>query len=152
MVLDITIEAMDDNPSYNTYRYNTYTVHADDHRILTVVTFSDQILSKWLQDLVKSTKNNRDSLLVAVTAECRSIEYTKRGLMNCPYDIITLCVASHCIIYHLPEERNATPKSLCDFFDNPRVVAVGMEMETMARKLERDHDIKMKNAVDLCVA
>lgn len=147
MVLDISIEAMD-NSSDNSqsHRYQAYTVHVDDHRILTVVTFSDQILSKWLNDLLKATKNsnNNHPLLVAVSAECES----KRGLRDGPYDILILCVASHCIMYHLPEGE-AAPKSLRAFFENRRVVAVGMEMEAVARKLEREHGIAMKNAVDV---
>ncbi|KAJ7977721.1 Ribonuclease H-like domain protein [Quillaja saponaria] len=41
------------------------------------------------------------------------------------------------------------PKPLQKFFDNPRVIAVGMQMEYVADKLEHIHGIKIKNPMDL---
>ncbi|MED6168592.1 hypothetical protein PIB30_012859, partial [Stylosanthes scabra] len=136
-----------------TYRHLPYTVYVNDHRILNVYTTSPLTLSRWLTDLLKSTPKN-NPVLVGVTAEHQSTEYTKRGVKDHPYDYISLCVGSHCLIYPLPEpddynyaKRN--PKPLRDFFANPRVIAVGMEIEKMKTKLEKHHQIELKKAMDL---
>ncbi|OIW00484.1 hypothetical protein TanjilG_05834 [Lupinus angustifolius] len=156
MVMEISIDPID-TPSDSISRYNAYTLHADDHRILTVTTNSLQTLSKWLTDLLKSTaKTNHHPILVGVSAEREIVEYTKRGVDDQPFDILTLCVGSQCLIYHLDSRdhpyipRDFRPiKPLRAFFENPSVVAVGMGIDAVAKKLARDHGIEIKNAVDL---
>lgn len=154
MVMEISINKHVDIPFDNNSRYYSYTVHANHHRILTIATTSSQTLSKWLNDFLKSTATttNNNHMLVAVSAE----HHTKRGVKDQPYDILTLCVGSHCLIYHLDTREdvqfsrdNAPNKSLRAFFENPRVLAVGIDMEAIARKMERVHGIVIKNAVDL---
>ncbi|KAE9610215.1 hypothetical protein Lal_00006188 [Lupinus albus] len=156
MVMEIRIDPID-IPLDNNSRYYAYTLHVDDHRILTVSTNSLQTLSKWLTDLLKSTaKTNHHPIVVGISAECEIVEYTKRGINDQPFDILTLCVGSQCLIYHLDsrdnpyESRDLRPnKPLRAFFDNPNVVAVGMEIDAVAKKLARHHGIEIKNAVDL---
>ncbi|RYR52250.1 hypothetical protein S245_019216 [Arachis hypogaea] len=76
---------------------------------------------------------------------------TKRGVS---YDYISLCVGFHCLLYPLPKQadyyngkQNLRP--LRDFFVNPRVITVGMEIENVKAKLEKHHGIELKKALDL---
>ncbi|CAL0306679.1 unnamed protein product [Lupinus luteus] len=67
--MDIKIEPIDISFD-RTSRYYAYTVHDGNHRILTVTTDSTQTLSKWLNDLLKSTaKTNHNPILVGISAE-----------------------------------------------------------------------------------
>ncbi|KAF7842969.1 uncharacterized protein G2W53_005267 [Senna tora] len=154
MVLPITIDANEE--AHDRYDgYDTYTVHVGDHRILTVVTNCRGTLAKWLNDVAKSIKNRSPTtLLVGVSAEHESLVYDKSGLRDQPYDLLNLCIGSHCLVYQIEESdydrgSKAYQKHLRDFFDNPRVVAVGMNMNSVAQKLDRDHGIKMRNQLDL---
>ncbi|KAK7259212.1 hypothetical protein RIF29_24812 [Crotalaria pallida] len=135
-----------------------YYFTADHRRILTVVTTSPKTLSKWLTDLLKSTAKgtpNHNPILVGFSAEYDVVRYTKRGVKDLPYDIVTLCVGSQCIVYHFDTRhseygpRNLTNKTLRDFLENPKIAAVGMNMDVACERMERHHGIKIKNAIDL---
>ncbi|QHO14361.1 hypothetical protein HN51_071736 [Arachis hypogaea] len=156
MVLEISIEPsmITEVETYDfTYRHYPYTVYADDQRILCINTTSPQTLSKWLTNLLKSTPKNTP-VIVGVTAEHQFTKYTKRGVEDHSYDFISLCVGSHCLLYPLPEQADRynakqSPRPLRDFFANPRVIAVGMEIEKVKAKLEKHHGIELKKALDL---
>ncbi|XP_020981595.1 disease resistance protein RPM1-like [Arachis duranensis] len=131
----------------------SYTVYADNQRILCINTTSSQTLSKWLTNLLKSTPKST-SVIVGVTAEHQFTKYTKRGVKDHGYDFISLCVGSHCLLYPLLQQADSykakqNPRPLYDFFANPSVIAVGMEIEKVKAKLEKHHGIELKKALDL---
>ncbi|KAL4360146.1 hypothetical protein AHAS_Ahas08G0148200 [Arachis hypogaea] len=156
MVLKISIEPsmITEVETYDlTSRHYPYTVYADDQRIICINTTSSQTLSKWLTNLLKSTSKNTP-VIVGVTAQHQFTKYTKRGVKDYGYDFISLCVGSHCLLYPFLEQADSykakqNPRPLCDFFANPRVIAVGMEIEKVKTKLEKHHGIELKKALDL---
>ncbi|KAK7283765.1 hypothetical protein RIF29_13511 [Crotalaria pallida] len=155
--MDISIQRINDIPFDRTSRYYAYTIHVDHHRILTLATTSAKTLSKWLTGILKSTIS---PILIAVSAEHDLHQHTKRrgaaAAKDLPYDILTLCSGSQCLIYHLDtrmydsDSRDYAPnKTLRDFFESPKVIALGMDMDVVANKMERYHGIKIKNALDI---
>ncbi|KAK9938166.1 hypothetical protein M0R45_014921 [Rubus argutus] len=180
MVLDVSIV---ENPepevvirAYTEYLHDLFTVHVDSKRILTVVTDNEDVASKWLKEVLRSTASNTkpaapgaattfkpDSIFVGLMAEEESVEYGPRPFdpANQPYDLLTLCVGSHCLMYELPyysssywiwnEEPsfNDAPKFFKAFFQNPRVVILGTNMAKVTKRLEARHGIEIKNPVDL---
>ncbi|XP_025617224.1 uncharacterized protein [Arachis hypogaea] len=156
MVLEISIEPsmITEVETYDlTSRHYPYTVYADDQRVLCINTTSSQTLSKWLTNLFKSTLKNTP-IIVGITAQHQFTKYTKRGVKDHGYDFISLCVGSHCLLYLLLQQPDSykakqNPSPLCDFFANPTVIAVGMEIEKVKAKLEKHHGIELKKALDL---
>ncbi|GMN52227.1 hypothetical protein TIFTF001_021363 [Ficus carica] len=147
MVMEITVtSAMEPDDRKN--GYDAYSVHISDHRILTIVTASDNNLSKWLKNVLKSSPNTKsgDTILVGISA------YRQTGGDFSPFNLLSLCVGSHCLFYRFPNlcyDDKFNPKSLNAFFQNPRVVAVGFDAVSLAKKLEKLHGITIKNAVDV---
>ncbi|XLR17166.1 hypothetical protein S83_045104 [Arachis hypogaea] len=144
MVLKISIEPkmITEVETYDlTSRHYPYTVYADDQRVLCINTTSSQTLSKWLTNLLKSTPKNTPVIV-------------GRGVKDHGYDFISLCIGSHCLLYPLLLQADSykakqNPRPLCDFFVNPRVIAVGMEIEKVKAKMEKHHGIELKKALDL---
>ncbi|CAK9152852.1 unnamed protein product [Ilex paraguariensis] len=133
------------------YRYDGYTVYVGDHRILTIYTESYDTATKWLKEVRKIHCNNKhNTLLVGVYVDRQFLSYERHGLKDSPYDLISLCIGSHCLIYRLLHpEHYRTPRILETFFTDPAVIAVGMNMVSVAKKLMWDHGIKFVNPVDL---
>lgn len=174
MVLDIAVKFMkpeepkaeverDIGPKSYSKRsvHDLYTVHVDSKRILTVSTHDDGIATKWLNEVLRSTASNTkplnpngtfksDSIFVGLVADSEN-EWNGPGcLRDYPYELLTLCVGSHCLMYHLPfPQHNETPKLVKAFFQNPRVVVLGTDMANVAKKLKKLNGIEIRNAVDL---
>ncbi|XP_008226778.1 PREDICTED: uncharacterized protein LOC103326337 [Prunus mume] len=140
MVLDITVER---DPDVNDIGTDAYTVHVESHRILTVATFSEATVTKWLKQVFKFTKS---TILVGVAAE---VDNTRGWLRkkDPPYDMLCLTIGCHCLIYQYFDDKPAG--LLVSFLANPRVFAVGRDMANLCRKLKTDHGIEIRNAVDV---
>ncbi|KAK8509761.1 hypothetical protein V6N13_093610 [Hibiscus sabdariffa] len=152
--MEITVEKMksEDDPYYF---YDCYTVHVESHRILTIVTCCELTAAKWLKDAKKNNNMSslRNTLVVGFSVERRSDDFTRHGLSDTPYELLYLCIGSHCLVYQLDDPAgyfNYRPsKFLNPFFDDPKVVVVGTGIKAKAARLERDFAVKIKNAVDL---
>ncbi|PRQ31341.1 putative ribonuclease H-like domain-containing protein [Rosa chinensis] len=141
--------------------HDLYTVHVDSTQILTVATRDDNIAGKWLTEVLKSTSSNTkplnpnpefrpDSIFVGLIADMDYEVYGPGGLQDHPYELLTFCVGSHCLMYSLPwPDYPGTPKVVKAFFENPRVVVLGRDMAKVANKLKKTHGIEIRKAVDL---
>lgn len=130
---------------------DAFTVYIESNRILTISTTCDSTASKWLRDLQKSYRTKRKTLVVGLCADRNPIySYIK----DPQYDLIQLSVGSHCLLYHLPSHMDeVSVKFLSDFFSDPNVVAVGIGIEAVAKKLEKEYNFKIAKTIDLnCLA
>ncbi|KAM5585959.1 hypothetical protein ABKV19_005058 [Rosa sericea] len=178
MVLEVSVEEIEEPEVirvYTEYLHDLFTVHVDSKRILTVLTDNEAVASKWLKEVLRSKASNTkpplpgaattfspDSIFVGLIAEQHSPFYGSRPYdeTDQTFDLLTLCVGSHCLMYELPGSEyrpwwsdelpyDDAPKVLKAFFQNPRVVVLGTNMAKVAKRLEARHGIQIKNAVDL---
>ncbi|PRQ31342.1 putative ribonuclease H-like domain-containing protein [Rosa chinensis] len=146
MVLEVSVEEITEPEVirvYTEYLHDLFTIHVDSKRILTVLTDNEAVASKWLKEQHSPFYGSRP--------------YDETDQT---FDLLTLCVGSHCLMYELPgpEYRpwwsdelpyDDAPKVFKAFFQNPRVVVLGTSMAKVAKRLEARHGIQIKNAVDL---
>ncbi|THG06917.1 uncharacterized protein LOC114286796 [Camellia sinensis] len=132
------------------YYYDAYTVFVGEHRILTISTANYITTTRWIKEVQKTYRHKHGPLIVGVCVDRQSLNFTSNGLEDSPYDLLQLCIGSHCLIYRFSDPYcYRIPKSLQEFFDDRRVIAVGMDMVSVAKKLERNHEIKVANPMDL---
>ncbi|KAF5177116.1 hypothetical protein FRX31_033297 [Thalictrum thalictroides] len=139
-------------------RYELFNVHVDDKRILTLFTECNSVMRKWVSELQKANRNNKNKypLIVGMCVD-RDLEYMKKGLKDNPYDIIALCTGSNCLIYSLPDGvhcgggygSNEVPKILKEFLSDCNVIFVGMDIGDVAKKLEKNQELKVERYVDI---
>ncbi|KAK9280924.1 hypothetical protein L1049_003815 [Liquidambar formosana] len=132
------------------YSYDDYTVYVEDHRILTITTDCMWTTSKWIKDVLKSHRTKPGTVLVGLCVDREHLNFTKGGFRDSPYQLLQLCIGSQCLLYHFPDPYDyETLKFLNDFFSDPRVVAMGVDMLSVAKKLKNDYGIMIKNPMDL---
>ncbi|XWS36060.1 hypothetical protein CRYUN_Cryun20dG0050900 [Craigia yunnanensis] len=136
------------------YFYEAYNIQVENHRILTIVTYCEVTVTKWIKDAKKSynSKSLSKTVIVGLSVEREYDEYSRYGLRDTPFQLLHLCIGSHCLLYHLanPYDYDYFPnKFLNSFLSDPKVVVVGMGIKEKASKLEREFGVKLKNAVDL---
>ncbi|KAF5744225.1 hypothetical protein HS088_TW08G00823 [Tripterygium wilfordii] len=154
MVMEISVEHLTDELSSNVY--DTYTVYVEGHRILVTVVHSEHAASagKWLKEALKIQNTRlRDTVVVGVIAG-HDLHYgfLNKDLRTTPYDLIQLCIGSHCLLYFLPWKYKAKEtglKFMNNFLSQPKVFAVGMNIKVVAKRLEQDFHVKVENPVDL---
>jgi hypothetical protein len=153
--MEITVEMIKESLKDPYYHYNGYTIHVENHRILTVISGCDLTVSKWIKHVSKTnndsaSSSSKKSLIVGVSTDKQYISGSKGSENYCPYNILPRCVGSHCLIYHLPHpECYHTCKSLRDFFSNPKVIAVGVSIKPVAKQLEKEFEIKFEKVIDV---
>ncbi|KAM7273417.1 hypothetical protein ACFE04_028081 [Oxalis oulophora] len=136
-----------------------HTVNIDSVKILTMVSDSDQILAKWLKEAKRFTNNTKRPNTIVVTLSGHNI--------NCPeprrrpFDLLVLSVPSSCFMFlpdveyccvsrdHVPKLSPRSTKLLEDFLQSRNVTVVGVGIETLVKKMDSLHGIKIANAVDL---
>ncbi|KAM7273249.1 hypothetical protein ACFE04_028932 [Oxalis oulophora] len=136
-----------------------HTVNIDNVKILTMVSDSDQILAKWLKEAKRFTNNTKRPNTIVVTLSGHNI--------NCPeprrrpFDLLVLSVPSSCFMFlpdveyccvsrdHVPKLSPRSTKLLEDFLQSRNVTVVGVGIETLVKKMDSLHGIKIANAVDL---
>ncbi|KAI8532861.1 hypothetical protein RHMOL_Rhmol11G0247600 [Rhododendron molle] len=62
-----------------------------------------------------------------------------------PYDLLQIAVGCQCLIYELRGET----KPFRSFFKNPNLIAVGVDIASVAKKLDEFHNIQISNMLDL---
>ncbi|CAK7348564.1 unnamed protein product [Dovyalis caffra] len=152
--MEITVELINKSIRDPDYRYDGYTVQVENHRILTVVSGWDHFVSKWIKQVSKTnnsaSSSSSNSLIVGVSADKQYVSGRKGSENYNPYNLLQLCVGSHCLLYHLPNPYDyCTCKALRNFFSNPKVIAVGVNIKHIAKQLEEEHEIKFKNVIDV---
>ncbi|KAL3573140.1 hypothetical protein D5086_027044 [Populus alba] len=153
--MEITVEMIKESLKDPYCHYNGYNVHVENHRILTVISGCDLTVSKWIKHVSKTnndsaSSSSKKSLIVGVSTDKQCISGSKSSENYSPYNILQLCVGSHCLIYHLPHpECYYTCKSLRDFFSNPKVIAVGVNIKPVAKQLEKEFEIKFEKVIDV---
>ncbi|KAK9265686.1 hypothetical protein L1049_012575 [Liquidambar formosana] len=146
--MEITVEALK-TLDWN-WSYDDYTVYVEDHRILTIATDCEWTGSKWMKDVLKSHRTKHGNVLVGLCVDRQNSDSPKRGSRDSPYELLQVCVGSQCLLYHLDDPYDyLVPKFLNEFFSDPRVVVVAVDMVSVARKLKIDFEIKIKNPMDL---
>lgn len=138
------------------YSHEDYTVHVGTHRILTVTTRCYYTATKWITEVQKFYRNKSGPLLVGLHPSTNTLnptyyrENTTTNPKKIPYDLLTLCIGSNCLLYHLPNPYDYnTPNAFLDFFANPNVIVVGVNMSSFAKKLDEIHEIKITHKMDL---
>lgn len=151
ITMEISVEKVEGSTDVD-YFYDSYTVHVGNHRILTVVTYCEITAVKWLKQAkkVNNSKSLPKTLVVGFSVERQNDYYSRYGLLKFPYELLHICIGSHCLLYHLDDpEFNKPPKFLAHFLADPKVIVVGMGIKDKASHLEKDFEVKIKNAVDL---
>ncbi|XP_060216790.1 uncharacterized protein LOC132644230 [Lycium barbarum] len=161
MVLEISLvdlKKVDPENKYNDtqWNYHAYNVYVGEHRILTIVSGCNRTTTKWFKELLnKGSPNNKHGcILVSVFADRDPDRYhynwdQKNGHEK-PYDLLQVCTGSQCFLYRLPfPNDDPVPKAMKDFFNDPRVMAVGVKMRAVINRLEVDFGIEFANPVDL---
>ncbi|KAH7853452.1 hypothetical protein Vadar_002588 [Vaccinium darrowii] len=151
--MDLTAEKLENlEPKYS---QECYTVRVGSHRILTIATLCHDTATKWIKEVEKFYRNKPGPFLVGLST---STDTEKTKYYGCkstdpkkiPYDLIQLCIGSNCLIYQLPNSDNYyAPIAFESFFANPNVIAVGVDMASVAKKLYWNHDIQVLNKMDV---
>ncbi|KAM1351604.1 hypothetical protein COP2_032274 [Malus domestica] len=104
----------------------------------------------WLKQVLKSPNTKNDVVLVGFNADDK---YTgSSGLKEYSYQLPTLNIESHTLIYHIHFTWNygkVTSRFLISFFQDPRVFVVSRDMATISWKLKAHNQIEIRNTVDL---
>ncbi|KAM7253862.1 hypothetical protein ACFE04_031544 [Oxalis oulophora] len=161
MVKDVTleIEPLDD---VTDKEVQANTVYVDDDRILTMTSESDSVLTKWIKSAEKTQNNTKkpNTVVVTLIAEKNNCGPSERNDADKPYDLLTFSVGSSCFMFKLTDHygnapqsqadaQACSPKALRDFLESKRVTVVGVGIADVAKKLDKVHGLKIREAVDL---
>ncbi|PIA60896.1 hypothetical protein AQUCO_00300425v1 [Aquilegia coerulea] len=143
-------------------RYELFTVEINSKRILTLYTACDSVMKKWISEVQKLYRKNKNTfpLIVSLCVDSESMNYyysRKRLSNNPPYNVIALCIGSHCLLYSLPEgfyydksyDVKDIPKPLQEFLADSKAIFVGMDIGDVSKKLEKDQMLKVERCVDI---
>ncbi|CAL8172228.1 unnamed protein product [Prunus armeniaca] len=110
MVLEITVER---DYTIVDPKTDAYTVHVDTQRILTIVTHSESIVTKWLKSSIKS------AVLVGITAETEEMWrwHEKDRHKEYPYDFLCLNIGAQSLVYDTWETYFRGRHSLVSFLE-----------------------------------
>ncbi|XP_048130777.1 uncharacterized protein LOC115736133 [Rhodamnia argentea] len=118
---------------------------------------SEPVVREWVNGVRRmcgNKKRNAQQILVGLSAS-HSIGYANGYLErkgsnkeNSPYRLLQLCVGNHCLLFGLFTYGGPIPKVLKDFlYGGTRVVGLGIDK--MADKLERDYGFLIPQRVEL---
>ncbi|KAI3907878.1 hypothetical protein MKW92_029984 [Papaver armeniacum] len=128
-------------------------------QIKTVVTKDAETVDHWIQQIYSDYKETLDrcaknkddwgSFIVALDVEWKPAVYDNQA----PIAILKLYVSSwfrsgRCLIFQI-SRCFQLPKSLHRFLEDDNLRFVGLDVECVARKLEKEFDLSVKRAVDL---
>ncbi|KAI3881979.1 hypothetical protein MKW92_030739 [Papaver armeniacum] len=130
-------------------------------KIKTVVTKDAATVDHWIQQIYSDYKEtldrcaknenpwSRHRFIVALDVEWKPAAHDNQA----PVVIFKLCVGSRwysarCLIFQI-SRCYQLPKSLHEFLEDDNLRFVGLDIESVARKLEREFDLSVKRAVDL---
>ncbi|XP_026437700.1 uncharacterized protein LOC113335896 [Papaver somniferum] len=139
--------------------FESYTHGAE--QIKTVVTKDAETVDHWIEQLYSDYKQTIDRaaktekgswdyhrFVVAFDVEWKPAAHDNQA----PIAILKLCVGSwysaRCLIFQI-SRCYQLPKSLHRFLEDDNLRFVGLDIECVARKLEREFDLSVKRAVDL---
>ncbi|KAI3949387.1 hypothetical protein MKW98_023324 [Papaver atlanticum] len=136
---------------FETYAKQIKTVVTKD--AATVDHWIEQLYSDYIEILDRAAKTRKGSwdyhrFIVALDVEWKPAAYDNQA----PIAIFKLCVSSwyssRCLIFQI-SRCYQLPKSLHKFLEDDNLRFVGLDIECVARKLEREFDLSVKRAVDL---
>ncbi|XP_026395854.1 uncharacterized protein LOC113290466 [Papaver somniferum] len=119
----------------------------------TVDHWIQQIYSDYKDSLDRCTKNEnpwaRHRFIVALDVEWKPAAYDNQA----PIAIFKLCVGSRwysarCLVFQI-SRCFQLPKSLHRFLEDDNLRFVGLDIESVAHKLEKEFNLDVKRAVDL---
>ncbi|KAI3881978.1 hypothetical protein MKW92_030738 [Papaver armeniacum] len=156
-------------PNFYPDTQDVYTVTVDGfgrylhggRQIKTVVTKDAATVDHWIEQLYSDYKETLDRasktekgswdyhrFIVALDVEWKSAAYDNQA----PIAILKLCVgswySSRCLIFQI-SRCDQLPKSLHEFLGDDNLRFVGLDIESVARKLEKEFDLSVKRAVDV---
>ncbi|KAK9265700.1 hypothetical protein L1049_007371 [Liquidambar formosana] len=124
-----------------------YVVTIGDKRIHTVANVGNSIIVRgWLREVKRVYAKNHRKILVGLCAD-RPLRYKKGQVVDEPYQILQLCIDSHCLIFDLEEGK--PPCALKAFLRNPRIEFVGIGIHRVAEKLDEKFGLYVGKPVDL---
>ncbi|KAI3949390.1 hypothetical protein MKW98_023327 [Papaver atlanticum] len=130
-------------------------------QIKTVVTKDAATVDHWIEQLYSDYKDSLDRcaknenswarhrFIVALDVEWKPATHDNQA----PIAILKLCVSSYwysarCLIFQI-SRCFQLPKSLHKFLEDDNLRFVGLDIECVARKLEKEFNLDVKRAVDL---
>ncbi|KAL5700638.1 exodeoxyribonuclease I [Ranunculus cassubicifolius] len=169
MVLEVSVEREDTSDDRdlkrNSRRYELFTVYVEEQRILSIYAESDFQMKKWISDVQKSfLKKKNHPLVIGMFVDRDRDHRWGRQRSEDPYAHLILCIGHHCLVYCLPDysyknyhrndpdsvpEIEPAPRVLQDFMADPNVIVVGLNMNEICEKLEKDHQLKIARSVDV---
>ncbi|XVF36973.1 hypothetical protein REPUB_Repub19eG0104900 [Reevesia pubescens] len=149
-----------------------HVVTIDNKFFITVIeTKSESKLREWIRGIQAIYgKKNRRNLIVGLVATYRQ-HYANSGCYHRPkvieenrgekpYDLLQLCVGSHCLLTQICP-YTPMPRVLKDFLYDNRTIVVGVGIEKIAKKLEKDRQddglmirrrVELRNEAEKCFA
>lgn len=122
---------------------------------------NSSIINNWVSKIKKIQEKKKEKTLILSLFADRSAQYKNSNFpyYNCkgkiseaPFELLQLCVDNHCLFYDLDTCRyyyKKHPLSLCRLLSDNKTIVVGVGIEDVVKKLEKDCDMKISNWVDL---
>ncbi|XP_056693808.1 uncharacterized protein [Spinacia oleracea] len=153
----------------------SYLITIGDKLITTTWARTESAAKKWISQVQKmykkNNKNKKQPMVVGLWAD-RSINYpngrytywtTKSKFIhkNHPYEVIILCAGDQCLMWEIEVQLRKPydlesgylliqqPKILKDFLSNDRTTVVGVELNTMVKKLQNGTDFAIHKQVEI---
>lgn len=137
---DVTAAKRDNlDPTYTKtrFKYHSYTVFIGPTNIATIVTIGHDTAAKWLKQIEKIYRKKTGPVIVGLSTSTHGgAAHSSDGKIctdpkKIPYDLLQIAVGCQCLIYVLKGET----KPFRSFFKNPNVIAVGVDIASVAKKL-----------------
>ncbi|KAK2649717.1 hypothetical protein Ddye_017206 [Dipteronia dyeriana] len=115
--------------------------------IETTVTSNASVAENWVHGIRSMNKHKQESLVVGLN--CKWSLHPIRSLSG---KIVTLqlCIDTKCLIL-LPTYMENIPDSIKNFFDDPNVVFVGIDVEETLQKLKTEYGLELGKKIDIRV-
>lgn len=78
-----------------------------------------------------------------------SYYYYKHNITKAPFELLQICVDNHCLFFDLDRYYGKYPLLLWKLFSDNNTIVVGLGIEQVVKKLEKDYNMKISKWVDL---
>ncbi|KAK1575306.1 hypothetical protein Q3G72_004357 [Acer saccharum] len=129
-------------PSWPTHNFYNVTYFGDGIR--TLVTNSPSMAEFWISEIEVIHSKRLHDLIVGLDVEWHTIFCYK----NEPIATLLLCVGHRCLVFQMIH-TSSIPQALKNFLLNKSYSFVGVKVEENVKRLERDNNLSVGNAIEL---
>ncbi|XP_059314420.1 uncharacterized protein LOC132065172 [Lycium ferocissimum] len=117
------------------------------------------LINNWVSKIKKTQEKKKEKTLILSLFADRSAQYKnnnfsyydcKGQVSKAPFELLQLCVDNHCLFYELDGYYcKKYPMSLWKLLSDNKTTVVGVGIEDVVKKLEKDYNMKISKWVDL---